>query len=247
MLNRGTLLLLVSAIALGGGVLLFENRGGSDRSNSVEEAQGEPLLPFEESAITQFTLNRADAGDLSFVRDESRTWQMSQPEDKTAESGAIAFLLSQLARPSSRVVTVDSNSLGDFGLDNPEATITLEAEDSAEDSKADQSIYRIIVGNASFGGDQRYVQVIDLTGKSDGDTSEATEAPSAPSTSDQADASQIEIHLVSGGIVDAIKRPTAEWLVVEETNPSSSEAKSSEAEGDEAVSKETASDEKATD
>ncbi len=222
MLNRGTLLLLVSAIALGGGVLLFENRGDVDRSNGVEEAQGEPLLPFEESAITQFTLNRPNEADLTFVKDESGAWQMSEPEEEMAEGGAIAFLLSQLTSSSNRVINTDSNSLGDFGLDSPEATVTLETEEST---------YQVLVGSADFGGDQRYVQIINLTNGSNNTTSDETEADSTDS--DEADTSpEVEIHLVSDGIINAIGRPTNEWLVAEESEASVDGAQLNESELD---------------
>lgn len=211
MLNRGTLLLLASAIALGGGVLLFENRGGgSDPMQTADDAQGEPLLPFEESAIARLTLDRADAEDLTFFKDESGTWQMSAPEEQVAEDGAIAFLLSQLTRPSNRVVSVDSSSLSDFGLDDPEATITLEAEDST---------YQIRVGSADFGGDQRYVQVADLTEETEA-VSEEVEEPSETgdtNLSQENESSEVKIHLIAGGIVNATMRPTAEWLVSEQS------------------------------
>ncbi len=250
MLNRGTLLLLVSAIALGGSVLLFENRGEvSDRLERAEEAQGEPLLPFEESAIAQFTLERPNEDDLSFIKDESEIWQMSAPEEKIAEEGAIAFLLSQLTRPSNRIITMNGNSLEDFGLDNPAATIAIETKEST---------YQILVGSADFGGDQRYVQVIDVTSEPNDAISGESEAE--PPTPDEADTSQeIEIHLVSGGIINAIERPTAEWLVAEETETNASQSKpnrsetvtgesdKNESQNDQLENGETASDEAATD
>ncbi|MBE9063826.1 DUF4340 domain-containing protein [cf. Phormidesmis sp. LEGE 11477] len=214
MLNRGTLLLLVVAIALGGGVLLFENSDRTSRDPSTEagagEAQGKPLLPFEESAIAQFTLSRPDQSDLTFVKDESGVWQMSTPEEQVAEEGAIAFLLSQLTRSSNRVINVDSRSLVDFGLDNPTATITLESDVSEE-----KSTYQILVGDSDFGGDQRYIQVIDLNEEqinADGSEQE-TEIADSVETEESSD---LEIHLVSGGIINAIERPTSEWLVAEE-------------------------------
>jgi len=229
MLNRGTLLLLVSAIALGGGVLLFENRGSVSDSSASDsaatgDAQGEPLLPFEENAIAQLSLDRSDDDSLSFFKDESGIWQMSAPEAQVAEEGAIAFLLNQLTRPSNRVISVDSGSLADFGLDNPEATITLEAEDST---------YQLLIGSADFGGDQRYVQVKNLTAEqSDITSDDAEDSPEVDSTdldestsdSTEKTPSEIEIHLVSGGITDAIARPTAEWLVASQAeSPEASE------------------------
>lgn len=203
MLNRGTLLLLVSAIALGGGVLLFENRGNVADSSEASDVQGEPLLPFEESEITQLDLNRSEGDSLAFFRDESGTWQMSAPETQVVEESAIAFLLSQLTRSSNRVISADSDSLSDFGLDDPTATITLEA---------DAGTYQLLVGSADFGGNQRYVQVENLTEDvTDGDDTAEEESPELKENG----LKEIEIHLVAGGITNAIERPTTEWLITE--------------------------------
>ena len=217
MLNRRTLLLLVIAIALGGGVLLFESSDHADRAqNAAEttgETQGKPLLPFEENAITQFTLTRPEQGDLTLVKDESGVWEMSAPEEQVAEDGAIAFLLSQLTRPSNRVINVDSRSLADFGLDNPAATVTLEATPP----EAQKSTYELRLGDADFGGKQHYVQVINLSSES-ADVSTGNEE-----SSDDKDSSRIEIHLVSGEIVDALKRPASEWISAEDEETDSTQ------------------------
>ncbi|MEM8502603.1 MAG: DUF4340 domain-containing protein [Cyanobacteria bacterium P01_D01_bin.1] len=206
MLNRGTLLLLVSAIALGGGVLLFENRGSVSNSSKTSDAQGKPLVPFEESAVIRFELDRAEGDNLAFFKDESGAWQMSAPEAQVAEESAIAFLLSQLTRASNRVIDVDSGSLADFGLDDPEAIITLEAENSS---------YQLLIGSADFGGDQRYVQAKNLT--TDNSTEDVdTDGDDAAADLSESKADQleeIEIHLIAGGIMNAIKRPTIEWLM----------------------------------
>ena len=219
MLNRGTLLLLLIAIALGGGVLLFENRDGTDRvenaNETTGEAQGKPLLPFEESAITQFSLSRPNANDLTFFKDESDVWRMSAPEENIAEGGAIAFLLDQIARPSNRVINTDSRSLVDFGLDDPEATITLEASSDAKAPESKNSTYQLLVGDADFGGDQRYIQVINLADEPANTLSsdEETETDQSP---DAEESSETEVHLVSGGIINAIERPEPDWISTEE-------------------------------
>ncbi|EDX86023.1 hypothetical protein S7335_3726 [Synechococcus sp. PCC 7335] len=219
MLNRGTLLLLLIAITLGGGVLLFENSDSAERARNADEtvgeAQGKPLLPFEESAITRFTLSRSNQSDLAFVKDESGVWQMSAPEETIAEGGAIAFLLSQITRPSNRVITAESNNLVDFGLEDPEATITLEATAS----EAEKHTYQLLLGGADFGGDQRYVQVIELMGQADATSSDensSNEEVDSANLVEAEESSEMEIHLVSGGIANAIERPVPDWISNEE-------------------------------
>ncbi|MEL6603812.1 MAG: DUF4340 domain-containing protein [Cyanobacteria bacterium J06614_10] len=231
MLNRGTLVLLVSAIALGGAVLLFENRqtdnvqvadpgATADSIVAGEEGAGEKLFPFEEEDIEQFSLTRfaeseEDTEELAFEKQDDGTWQMTMPRQAMAEGGAIAFLLSQLTSPASRTLTVEADTLEEFGLSDPEATVVLSVEG------ADYTFY---LGGSDFSGDRRYAQAV-------GSEADAGEEPTTTT-----------VHVLSGGIETAINRPTAEWLVVEaspEAEPAeteSSEAESSEAESSEAES-----------
>ena len=225
MLKRRTLLLLVSAIALLGGVLLFEgNRslttadGEADQSgeptlSSDGQQDGELMFPFAEEDVETLTVERP-ADTVAFEKSEADIWQMTAPEEGVAEPGAIAFLLTQLTNPSTNTLTVPSDALSDFGLDNPTATVNLTANGSD---------YQLTVGTADFTGDQLYVQ--------------ATEGTIKETTSEEAtDASEVEIHLVSGGFDNAINRPTPDWLAAEE--PDTSDEANLNEEADEALSEE---------
>ena len=146
MLKRGTLLLLLSAIALGGAVLLLENQTGprspEQASGDVQTTDSEKLFPFEEDEVEQFSVTRqleASAAEqsknqtnetLSFVKTESGTWEMTAPEAAKAEGGAIAFLLSQVSTPTAVPVSVKANNLEEFGLAEPEATVSITANGS---------------------------------------------------------------------------------------------------------------------
>lgn len=221
MLNRGTVLLLVSAIALGGGVLLLTSRDASrslsDDGNSgvVGESQGELIFSFAEEDIELFSLTRMIEADesevLSFNKDESGFWQMSQPETGEAEGGAIAFLLSQLTATSTSTIDAQPDNLEEFGLADPIATIALQA--NGKD-------YLVNVGGADFTSSQRYItateQIADATNPSttDGD-----------SETDNADGAEpITIHVVSASIVNAVNRQTADWLVSESATDEASDA-----------------------
>ncbi|MEL6260103.1 MAG: DUF4340 domain-containing protein [Cyanobacteria bacterium J06626_6] len=212
MLNRGTLVLLVSAIALGGAVLLFENRqadsppvaepGASAGSiTAVDGGDGENLFPFEEEDIDRFSLTRpAEGGEateaLSFAKQDDGTWQMVTPRQAMAESGAIAFLLSQLTSPASRTLTVEADTLEEFGLADPEASVVLSVEG------VDYTFY---LGGSDFSGDSRYAQAADST---------AVDLDAADSGAPE-ESTTAKVHVLSGSIENAINRPTAEWLVAE--------------------------------
>lgn len=222
MLKRETLLLLIAAIVLGGGVLLFEshqrnsspgqnleissetgletspetNSEDSPVSTPNDKSEGELIFPFSEEDVKSVTVERVD-GTLTFSKFADGTWQMTAPEQGIAESGAIAFLLSQITNPTTHTLTVAPNSLKDFGLDQPETTVTLVAADTS---------YQLAVGTADFTGDKLYVQLI---------------KPAADTPSETAES--VKIHVVSGGLKNAINRPTKEWLIATEP-PSKPEA-----------------------
>ena len=215
MLNRGTVLLLVSAIALGGGVLLRTSRDASrsllDNGNSeiAGESQGELIFSFAEEEVEQFSLTRtveaAESEELVFVKDESGFWQMSQPETGEAEGGAIAFLLSQLTATSTSTIAAQPDPLEEFGLADPIATIALQA--NGQD-------YLVNVGGDDFTGSQLLMYSAEHpTDSADGD-----------SEVDNADELEpLTYHVVSASIVNAVNRPTLDWLVSEAPTDESSE------------------------
>jgi len=196
-LNRGTLILAGCAIALGGAVLLIESRSDKTADSTPletdselvadsAEATGDLMFAFAEEDIERFTLSRPGET-LAFVKDDNGFWQMTSPQVGEAEGGAIAFLLSQLTSTAVRSLEVAPDTLEKFGLANPAITIELVAAGKP---------YQFLVGSADFTGDQRYVRAI------------AVEEAAATSS-----AETVDIHLVSGGIMNAVERPTAEWLV----------------------------------
>lgn len=228
MLKRGTWLLLMSAIALAGGVLFFENRtsdrssdlSGTSSERTAEAADTEQLFPFEEEAIEQFSVQRTVEGDneekekLSFVKGEDGNWTMTQPEATVAENGAIAFLLSQVTTTNARPVTPETepNStaadiLEPFGLAEPIATISMSANGSA---------YLLHIGGPDFAGDQRYVQAISQAPNQDTSNQESDDTDDAEPTTDAAVNSAPKLYLVSGSIITAVDRPTEEWLLADE-------------------------------
>ena len=221
MLKRQTLLLLVSAIVLGGGVLLLESNRQGDRPNSTTDApetaadisgeaesQGELLFPFAESEVEEFTIERSAATDgdasesLAFRQAETGTWQMTAPDAAEAEGGAIAFLLSQLVSPAARTLTVPASNLADFGLAEPEIAVELTASSTP---------YRLLVGGSDFTGSQRYVRAI----------AAISDRPAESDRSDDSEAEMVEIHVVSDSLLNAVNRPVEEWLVQEESDPAS--------------------------
>ena len=229
MLKRKTILLMISAIALFGLVALIEgnrsvtNKGQDDIAADANPQQGggEPLFDFTEEEVETLEVQRSNES-LAFEKLADDTWEMIEPEIAEAEGGAIAFLLSQITNPSAHTFTTTTEDLRDFGLQNPEATVTL---------TANSKTYTLTVGDDDFTGDQLYVRA----------------EPSAEAADDEG----IKVHVVSGGMRNAVNRPTQDWLIAEEldeeldTEEASPEEASSEEISPEEASPEEASSEEA--
>jgi hypothetical protein len=231
MLKRETLLLMMIAIALGGSVLIFESQqqrkasvaNGSDVSQSSldsasdsseiseggaakQAGAGELIFSFGEADVEGITLQRPD-GTLVFSKAAEGTWQMTKPQAAPAESGAIAFLLTQLTNPATRTLNVEASTLKDFGLAQPDTTITLLAKGQS---------YELAVGITDFSGDKLYVRATETQ-------SATSDAAASDSTDAAADA--VKVYVVSGGLENAINRPTTGWLATaaETTKPKAAE------------------------
>ena len=213
MLQRTTLLLLLGAVTLGGGVLLLESRQGGSTgelagqsvANDSDEEK-ESLFPFAEAEVDSFKVERAE-GAITFIQ-EGDSWQMTAPQTAPAEAGAVAFLLSQLTDQSARKLSVEADQLEDFGLIDPTAQVDL---------VADGRPYQLLIGSQAFTGDQLYVQAIDTQALE----TQANEDPAAEQT--------VDIYLIPARLTNAVNRPTAEWIAqteLPETGPTqpSSEA-----------------------
>lgn len=227
MLKRKTILLMVSAIALFGLVALIEgnrsvvsDRRGetADSSGSQRDPQrndGERLFAFEEEDVETVEVQR-QGETLAFEKREDGSWQMNEPEIAEAEGGAIAFLLSQIDSTSAHTLSVETSDLRDFGLQNPDATVVLTASNDT---------YTLTVGADDFTGDQLYVRA--------DPPAEAADEPE-----------QIKVHVVSGGMRNAVNRDTQDWLITDEdADASESESPDEAEESDELGTDDAAPDE----
>ncbi|MEM8808217.1 MAG: DUF4340 domain-containing protein [Cyanobacteria bacterium P01_G01_bin.38] len=188
-LQRSTWVLLGVAIALGGGVLLYETQKGSE----TEQAQGTSLYSFEEQDVQQLKIDRADTT-IAFEKTSDGSWEMSGPQQQPAEAGAIAFLLDQLTgKPTLETLTVIADDLQKFGLDEPPATVAL--------TLAHGTTHQLQVGTPDFSGDSLYVRLVN---EAEADTNDGS-------------GEEVTVYLVSGGLRNGIERPVEEWLVADET------------------------------
>ncbi|NBB95576.1 MAG: DUF4340 domain-containing protein [Planctomycetes bacterium] len=91
----------------------------------LDEVRSDDLLEFDPEAIAAITVERAGGKTLKLVRD-GETWTIRAPLSGPAETAAVEDLL----RKASSLQADDWLTLaGDFEIDSPMATLTMEPED----------------------------------------------------------------------------------------------------------------------
>ncbi len=193
--QRSTVVLVASALLLGGLVLLSQApRSGSNRS-TTEQADSEtsPVYDFAEADVVTLQIETRDQT-VAFEKDDAGFWQMVDPEAHPAEEAAIAFLLSRLVTDGLlKTTTIDAANQAEFGLDDPFAIVDL--------TLADGTSHTFILGDADF-SNQNYYALIDP---------DAFPLP--------VDAGEVEVAIVTQNIRNGVDRPLEEWQAIVETAP----------------------------
>ncbi len=198
-LKRSTVVLVGVALLMGAGVLIAESQRGNAPRTAEVEGTGEPIFPFEETAVIRLQVER-DGETLVFEKDDEGNWQMIQPDSEPAEPGAVAYLLSRLNTDSPlQTVAMQPDELEDFGLADPAGTVTVTVEDGTE--------YQLLLGGEDFSGNARYAVINPETWP--------------PAT--DADAEAISVLVVSQDVANGINRPVDEWKLPVEAGTESGE------------------------
>lgn len=195
-LQRTPLVLLVTALLLGGFVYWQEVQGQSKQ----ETAQQQPskLFAFQESDVQTLSLTTPKQT-LSFTKTpnsaaskskasssqqskQSTRWLMTAPKKTAANDASVAYLLNLMATGSrQQTLTIPATKQAEFGFDPPLAI--------AEVKLANQQSHRILLGKPNFNRSGLYAQV----------------DPPANPTGDLA------VAVVSIDFENAVTRPLAEW------------------------------------
>ncbi|MEM9119491.1 MAG: DUF4340 domain-containing protein [Cyanobacteria bacterium P01_F01_bin.56] len=196
-LQRSTVVLVATALLLGGVVLLTQSRESTPTGSTAEQNNpaSSPIYDFAETDVV--VLQIETAGQIVvFEKDDEDFWQMVEPDDQPAEEAAIAFLLSRLVTDGLlSTTTIEAANQSDFGLDDPFATVAL--------TLADGTSRTLILGDADFSGDNYYALV-------DPETFPLT-----------ADAGEVEVAIVTQNIINGVDRPLDEWQAVIDDNAAS--------------------------
>jgi hypothetical protein len=198
--QRTPLILLLTALLLGGGVLIYETQVNPKQEAAKEEAK--KLFSFKEEDVQTLSLTtpaqtlsfekrpaespkanqKPDQKQKSQVATDAFVWWMVAPTQTVANDASVAYLLNLMATgKQEQSITAPATQRAEFGLDKPIAI--------AEVKLKNQQTHRLVLGKPNFDRTALFAQV---------------DPPTDPKK-------DLAISLVSNDFQNAVNRPLSEW------------------------------------
>jgi hypothetical protein len=181
-LPRTTIILILLALGLGGFVYFHEIRGATLQEESNQKKQ--LIFSFAADDIQSLTVKTKNIT-LNLERShqsEPPKWLIKSPISTPANDAIVSYLLDLLIKGNiERTLSIPANQMGEFGLDQPQATISINLKN--------QQTHQLILGKPEFSDRFLYAQ-IDPTAKPNGN---------------------INVLLISKDFGNAVNREISEW------------------------------------
>jgi Domain of unknown function (DUF4340) len=181
-LPRTTLILILLALGLGSFVYFYEIRGATVREETKEQKQ--KIFSFGEDDVQSLTVKTKKLT-LNLERSpesSNQKWLIKSPISEPANDAIVSYLMDLLVKGNSeRPLSTPAKDLGEFALDQPQATINITLKN--------RQSHQLILGKPNFNGRFLYAQTDPAT-KPDGN---------------------INVLLVSTDFANAVNRELSEW------------------------------------
>ena len=150
-LQKTTLVLILLALGIGSFVYFYEIKGATQRKEVKDKEQ--QIFAFEASDVQSLTVKtknlaiKIESGDKS-----SKTkWLIKSPTVTPVSDAVMSYLINTLVKGKvERTLSVPTNQLGEFGLDQPQATINVKLKN--------QKTHQLILGKSDFNHRFLYAQ-----------------------------------------------------------------------------------------
>ena len=188
-LQKNTLVLIAVALSLAGLASLFETQVAPQEEATKDEKHR--IFAFKSDRIQFFTVKTPE-NIFTFervyaIKGGKSSWEMKVPAQAHANQASVDFLLDRLGTgKSDRTINITPSQLAEFGLDQPQATVTVKLDN--------QETHRLVLGKTDFSGRFLYAQA------------NPTESPSL----------NFPVILVPFDFKNATQRPLSEWKKAEE-------------------------------
>lgn len=181
-LPRTTLILILLALGLGGFVYFHEIQGATQKTEIQEKKQ--QIFTFTADDVQSLTVKNQNYA-LNLERNnqsERPKWLIKSPISAPANDAIVSYLLDLLVKgEKNSTLSTPANQLGEFGLDQPQATININLKN--------QQNHQLILGKPDYNKGFLYAQV-DPVAKPNGN---------------------INLLLVSTDFGNAVNRELSEW------------------------------------
>lgn len=180
-LQRNTVILLISALVLGGFVYFSETQ--RTQKQEATKTTKQPIFAFKDDQIQSLTIYTAkDTLEFERVNGKGTNWRMKTPKDAPASDAAVSFLTNLIVEgKSDRSFTIPTNQRQEYGLDQPMATVKIQLKNKEN--------YRLLLGKPDFNKSFLYASV------------------NSPAQTPQ----QLNLLLVPYEFEYAVNRPLSEW------------------------------------
>lgn len=185
-LQRTTLILILLALGLGGFVYFYEIRGASQREEAKQKQQ--QIFNLAADDIQSLTINKNNAT-INIERNTTQPpkWLLKSPVSAPANDASVSYLIDLLVKGvQNRTISTSANQLGEFGLDQPLATIEIKLKN--------QKNHRLTLGKPDF--NRRFLYAL-------------IDQNTQPN-------SQVNVSLISTDFENAVNREQSEWQQPEE-------------------------------
>jgi hypothetical protein len=181
-LQRTTLILIMLALGLGSFVYFYEIRGATHKEE-VRETKRQ-FFSFEEADVQSLTVKTQKLTiNLERANNSIPTkWLLKSPIVAPANDAIVSYLMNIIVKAKAeRTLSINANQLGEFGLDQPQATIDVKLKN--------QKNHTLVLGKPDFNQHFLYAMA-DPTSKLNKNT---------------------EVLLVSTDFKNAVNRDLTEW------------------------------------
>jgi hypothetical protein len=146
----GVLAILVGVVAF---ALWYDPTARNDTSKYVLPVLQDKSRPVKVEDIDRVEIDRGDKGKIVLARDADDRWSIVEPKERRADKVAVSHLLSQIFEATREEKISAPPSLGTWGLEPPEETITFH--------KGSELTFKLLVGKVSPGESDAVIYVMD--------------------------------------------------------------------------------------
>jgi Domain of unknown function (DUF4340) len=148
-LKPSTLFLVLTALALGGVMLIVQSQVPPLGSQSAPDAADpQNLFSFQESQVQSLSLQTPQRS-LKFQRAKDGKWQMLEPEQAPANDASLTFLLNLLSTgKSQRSFTALGGDRAQYSLQQPLATVEVTLDN--------KETHKLVIGGYDFNRSNLY-------------------------------------------------------------------------------------------